>query len=145
MTCKKRHYRTLFSLQRTAWHGSQVDHPSILVKPKSSHQSCSIKKGILKNFVKYTRKHLYPATFLKISLWHRCFLVNFSKFVRTPLLENISGSCFCSKATKLAMKTLERKANMLPLKFAKVSKQCFNWTTLNDCFCRLKMRLSNYI
>ena len=30
-------------------------------------------------------------TFLMKCLWHRCFPVNFAKFLRTPVLENISG------------------------------------------------------
>ena len=32
-----------------------------------------------------------PATVLKKRLWHRCFPVNFAKFLRTPFLENTSG------------------------------------------------------
>ena len=28
-------------------------------------------------------------------LWHRCFPVNFVKFLRTPFLQNSSGGCFC--------------------------------------------------
>ena len=32
-----------------------------------------------------------PATLLKKSLWHRCFPVNFAKFLRTPFLQNTSG------------------------------------------------------
>ena len=59
-------------------------------------QRCSIKKGVLSNFTKFTGKHLCqslvfnkvaglrPATLLKKRLWHRCFLVNFVKFLRTP-------------------------------------------------------------
>ena len=27
---------------------------------------------------------------------HRCFLVNYANFLRTPFLHNISGSCFCT-------------------------------------------------
>ena len=50
------------------------------------------KKGALKNFAKFTGKHLCqslsfykiadlrPATLLKKSLWYRCFLVNSEKF-----------------------------------------------------------------
>ena len=34
------------------------------------------------------------ATLLKKSLWHRCFPVNFAKFLRTPFLQNTSGGCF---------------------------------------------------
>ena len=32
-----------------------------------------------------------PATLFKNSLWHRCFPVNFAKFLRTPFLQNTSG------------------------------------------------------
>ena len=54
------------------------------------------KKGVLTNFTKLTGKHLCqsllfnkvaglrPATLLKKRLWHRCFPVNFVKFLRTP-------------------------------------------------------------
>ena len=68
------------------------------VQRRSSHRRCSIKKGVLRNFAKFTGKHLCQrlffkktATLLKKSLWHRCFLVNFEKFLRTPFLQNTSG------------------------------------------------------
>ena len=32
-----------------------------------------------------------PATLLKKRLWHRCFPLNFVKFLRTPFLQNTSG------------------------------------------------------
>ena len=35
-----------------------------------------------------------PATLLKKRLWHRCFPVNFAKFLRTPFSQNTSGGCF---------------------------------------------------
>ena len=72
----------------------------------SSHQRCSIKKRVLRNFTKFTGKQLCqsgflnevaglsPATLLKIlkkTLWHRCFPVYFVKFLRTPFLQNTSG------------------------------------------------------
>ena len=48
------------------------------------------KKGVLKNFAKFTGKLrpelLRPATLLKKRLWHRCFPENFSKFLRTAFL-----------------------------------------------------------
>ena len=31
------------------------------------------------------------ATLLKRRLWHRCFPVNFMKFLRTPFLQNTTG------------------------------------------------------
>ena len=37
-----------------------------------------------RHFVKFTGKHLCQSLFLKKRLWHRCFPVNFVKFLRTP-------------------------------------------------------------
>ena len=66
------------------------------------HRRCFVKKSALRNFVKFTGKHLSqslffnkvaglrPATLLKKRLWHSCFHVNFAKF-RAPFLSNISG------------------------------------------------------
>ena len=58
---------------------------------------CSVKKGVLKNFTKFTGKYmrqnlffnkvagLRPASLLKKRLWHRWwFPVNFVKFLETP-------------------------------------------------------------
>ena len=36
-------------------------------------------------------KRLRPATLLRKRLWHRRFLVNFVKFLRTPFLQNTFG------------------------------------------------------
>ena len=70
---------------------------------RNSHQRCSVEIGLLKNFTKFTGKHLgqslffnkfaslRSATLLKKRLWHRCFPVNFVKFLRTPVLKNTSG------------------------------------------------------
>ena len=66
--------------------------------PKKRH-----KKGVFKNFVKLTGKHpcqnlflnkvagVRAATLLKKRLWHKCFPVNFAKFLKTPFLKNTSG------------------------------------------------------
>ena len=57
------------------------------------------KKGVLKNVAKFTGKQpsqslfftkvagLRPATLFKKRLWHRCFPVNFAKFVRTSFFQ----------------------------------------------------------
>ena len=70
---------------------------------RSSHWRCSLRKGVLRSFLKFTGKHLCksllfnkvaglrPATLLKKKLWHRCFPMNFAKFLRTPFLRNTSG------------------------------------------------------
>ena len=59
---------------------------------RSSHWRCSVKKGVLRNFAKFTEKHLCEslflnkvagvrlATLLKKRLWYRCFPMNFAKF-----------------------------------------------------------------
>ena len=80
---------------------------------RSSH-SCSVKKGLLRNFAKFTGKDLCQSLFLnkvaglrvrvfflkksllKKRLWHRCFLLNFAKFLRnfTSFLLNTSSGCF---------------------------------------------------
>ena len=63
----------------------------------------SVRKGVLRSFVKITGKHLSvffnkvvglslrPAPLLKTRPWHRCFLLNFARFLRTPFLQNTSG------------------------------------------------------
>ena len=57
-----------------------------------------MKKVFLK-FVKIHSKTPVPgsATLLKKRLWHRCFPVNFVKFLRTPVFIDTSGGCFCVK------------------------------------------------
>ena len=66
-----------------------------LLKYRSSHQKCSVRKGVLRNFAKFTWKHLCQslflnkvaglrlATLLKKRISHRCFHENFAKFLRT--------------------------------------------------------------
>ena len=67
----------------------------------SSRPYVFCKKGVLKNFIKFTGKHLCqslffkkvagrPATLLKNRLWHRCFSVNFVKFLRTSFFIDYS-------------------------------------------------------
>ena len=45
---------------------------------------CSVKKEISQNSLFNKVAGLRPATLLKKSFWHRCFPVNFPKFLRTP-------------------------------------------------------------
>ena len=65
---------------------------------RSSHQRCSVKKGVLKNFANFLGKHLYWSLFLiklqaynfiKKRLRQRCFPVQFAKILRTSILKNI--------------------------------------------------------
>ena len=78
----------------------------IIVEIQKQPSEVFCKKGVLKNFVKFTGKHLCqslfsnkvaglkPATLLKKRLWHRCFPVNFATFLRTLFLQDTSDGCF---------------------------------------------------
>ena len=50
---------------------------------RGSHRRCFVKKGVLKNFIKFRPRNLNlrPATLLKKRLWRRCSPVNFAKFL----------------------------------------------------------------
>ena len=52
-----------------------------------------MQKCALRNFAKFTGKHLCQSLFLNkvAGLWDRCFLVNFRKFLRTPFSQNTFG------------------------------------------------------
>ena len=62
-----------------------------------SHRRCSVRKVVLRNSKKFTGRHLCQSLFFnkvagfKPVLWHRCFPVNFVKFLRTPFLQNSPG------------------------------------------------------
>ena len=60
--------------------------PQSLVQIHKQPPEVFCKKGVLRNLPKFTGKHLSqrPATLFKKRLWHRCFPVNFAKFLRTP-------------------------------------------------------------
>ena len=76
-------------------------YPWILCRQKQPLE-VFCKKSVLRNFAKFTGKHLCQslffnkfaslrsATLLKKRIWHRCFPVNFGKFSRRLLLQNTS-------------------------------------------------------
>ena len=65
----------------------------------SRHPEVFCKKGVLRNFAKFTEKHLYqslffnktaglrPAILFKKMPWQRYFPVNFVKILRTPIFK----------------------------------------------------------
>ena len=74
----------------------------MIVALEIQKQNMFFKTGVLEHFAKFTGKHLCqslffnkvagaPATLLKKRLWHKCFLVNFAKFLRTSFSQNTSG------------------------------------------------------
>ena len=80
------------------WWAQRIFHCFFILR--SSHQRCSVRKGVLRNLAKFTRKHLCqslffnkvagPTTLSKKRDWHSCFLMNFAKFLRTPFSQNTS-------------------------------------------------------
>ena len=97
---------------------------------RSSRPEVFYEKGVVRNFAKLTGKHLcqslflntvQPATLLKRRLWHRCFPVNFAKFLRTPFSQNTSESCFWINTEEQALK----RTNLFTMndhKFTKIGK-----------------------
>ena len=73
------------------------------LKPQKQPLELFCKKGILRNFVNFTGKHLCwnfflielqeVCSFIKKRLRHRCFSKEFTKFLRTPNLK-IVNDCF---------------------------------------------------
>ena len=69
------------------------------IKHRRSRPEVFCKKGVLRNFTKFTGKHLCQSLFfnkvtglgLKKRFWHRCFPVDFAKFLRIPLVQNFYG------------------------------------------------------
>ena len=70
-------------------------------KRRSGSSEGFYKLGALKNFAKFTGKHLCrslflirvpakrPATLLILRLWHRCFSANFEELLRKTILQDI--------------------------------------------------------
>ena len=101
---------------------------------RNNHQRCSVRKGVLKNFEKFTGKHLCQsllfnkiealrsATLLKKRLWHSCFPVNFPKFLRTPFLQNISGRLLLNAVKLVPVKFQKQQYTPIPNKAKQNSK-----------------------
>ena len=77
---------------------------------------CSVREGVLRNFATFAGKYLCQslfsnevaglrsATLLKKRLWHSCFPVNFTKFLKTPFSEHLWTAASTSR--KLLFKFL---------------------------------------
>ena len=75
---------------------THIEEPVTYLRCRSSRPELFCKEGVIRNFTKFTEKHLRQSIFfnevaglmsttlLKKRIWHRCFPVNFVKFLRTP-------------------------------------------------------------
>ena len=106
----------LQSIRQEDWLKKEIHNKDLLRTLSNLHDgtfsenanaaTCSVKNGVLKNFAKYTGKHLCqsllfnkvagfrPTNLLKKRLWHRCFPVNFTQFLRTPFYRTSPEDCF---------------------------------------------------
>ena len=69
-------------------------------KCRSSRPEVFCKKGVLRNFSKFSGKHLCQSLFIKKETLAQLFScefceMNFAKFPRKPFLQNTSDVCFC--------------------------------------------------
>ena len=86
---------------------------------KNSPERCSIKKGVLENSqnsqkntcakVSFFIKLQTSALKLKKKLWHKCFPVNFEKFLRTSFLQNTSVRLFPKILIQIHKSVTDRK------------------------------------
>ena len=85
---------------------------------RSSHQWCFLKKVFLKNSQNSQENTSVSLFFnrtlninvIKKRLWHRCFLVNFAKLLRTPFLQNTSGQLLLTIIAENIISGKNRKA-----------------------------------
>ena len=125
---------------------------------KSSHQRCSMKIGVLRNFTKFKGKQLCQSLLFNkvvslrlkacnfIKKEHRRFLVNFAKFLRTPFLQNTPWwlllmllsentasvrKCHFLLHIMLNMRLVFRKV------FRNLWRKCLTWV-LAACFNKIK-------
>ena len=117
---------------------------TIQMTTRSSQQRCSVRKGILRNFEKFTGKHLCQvlfynkvagsehATLLKKRLWHRCFPINFAKFPKTSFHRTPLNNCFSTMQHFLAEN---------PSKVLNVQQQhdgvTFHWSRISPLLVKL--------
>ena len=84
---------------------------------------------------------LKPATLLKKRLWHRCFPVNFAKFLGTSFLQNPSGGCLRLKACNFIKK--ETLTQVFSRELCEISKNNFGRLLLVMMVLCNKQLLSN--
>ena len=73
----------------------------------ASYLRFSGRKGVLRNFAKFTGKHLYQSLFFNTVVglrpltlkwpWHSCFPLDFVKILRTAFYRTPPDDCFCKE------------------------------------------------
>ena len=107
--------------------------------------------GISQNSQESTCARVSEAcNFIKKRLWHRCFPMNFAKFLRTPIYRAPLGDCFCPKSglssglsiCRWNLKSLAaRNVSKVNLPQAYNSIHTFNIICLSETFLDLSIQL----
>ena len=105
-------------------------------------------KGVLKNFTKFTGKHLcqslmlskvrglMPVNLLEKRLYRKCFLVNFKSSLRTPRCSR--PEVLLGKGVLKNMQQIYRRTPVLKCDFSKVGKQLgTRWEAASDHLRRI--------
>ena len=104
-----------------------------LIDDRSSRRKCSVRKVVLRNFTKFTGKHLRQSLFFnKVAghrLWHRCFSVNFAKFLTTHFLQNTSD-CFCIDMWQIICYLKDLRTLLKSLQFVYYSNRTLSYSNL---------------
>ena len=86
---------------------------------RSSHQRCSVRKSVLRNFTKFTGEHLCQSlfynnfikklscNFIKKETLAQVLSCEFVKFLRAPFLQNISGWLFLNNDAVVGINYIE--------------------------------------
>ena len=86
---------------------------------------------------------LRPATLLKKRLWHRCFPVNFAKFLRTPFLQNTSGRLRLIESNFLSLYSLTKQFSIFLCSLFYFLLKTFSFI-IDDVFEKSKERIFSF-
>ena len=92
----------LLDLKTASYINKICNNSYVVYKFRSSHPDCFVKKMFLEISQNSQENTCVRVSFLlKKRPWHRCFPLNFAKFLRTPFLQSTSGGCFCKFLNKI--------------------------------------------
>ena len=89
ITIYNKRYRQYLQIYWARWVFWQKQSPEVFSEISQNSQENTSARDFLNEVA-----DLRPVTLFKKCLWHRCFPVNFGKFLRTPFLQKTSGQLF---------------------------------------------------
>ena len=105
---------------------------SLALCPYIVHRYLHIKKQPPELFYKklkqknhfFNKAITWAHNFVKRELQHRCFAVNFAKFLRTTFLKNADGNCILPQTDNHIKDTYSRNKQMLKVNDRNIRKRC---------------------